>query len=56
MTTMIRPSSPTRKKATRTSPTSSATSAATKRLEISPELCSGSCPRRAVAQGRADQV
>src|SRR6202011_6026344 len=49
-TMMIRPSSPTRKKATRTSPTLSATSAATKRLEISPELCSGffpAPPRRA---------
>ena len=36
------PSSPTKKRAMRTSLTSSATSAATRRLEIGPELCSGS--------------
>jgi hypothetical protein len=41
-----------RKKATRTSPTSSATSAATRRLEISPELCSGFFPRVAQARGK----
>src|SRR5258705_1062893 len=55
MMTMIRPSSPTRKKATRTSPTLSATSAATKRLEIDPELCSGFCNQR-VAQGALDKL
>src|SRR5829696_3220504 len=49
MTTTILPSFPTRKKAMRTSPTSSVMSEATKRLEIGPELCSGSPPR--VAQG-----
>src|SRR5882672_9515426 len=55
MMMMIRPSSPTRKKATRTSPTLSATSAATKRLEIDPELCSGFCNQRA-AQGALDKL
>src|SRR5882672_4177231 len=55
MMMMIRPSSPTRKKATRTSPTLSATSAATKRLEIDPELCSGFCNQR-VAQGALDKL
>src|SRR5882672_5430466 len=55
MMTMIRPSSLTRKKATRTSPTLSATSAATKRLEIDPELCSGFCNQR-VAQGALDKL
>src|SRR5882724_11338616 len=55
MMTMIRPSSPMRKKATRTSPTLSATSAATKRLEIDPELCSGFC-NRGVAQGAPDKL
>src|SRR5258708_1705001 len=55
MMTMIRPSSPMRKKATRTSPTLSATSAATKRLEVDPELCSGFC-NRGVAQGAPDKL
>jgi hypothetical protein len=43
-----------RKKATRTLPTSSAMSAVTRRLEISPELCSGFCPRVAQARGRRE--
>src|SRR6202043_3722159 len=41
-----------RKKATRTSPTSLATLAATKRLEIGPELCSGFCVSRASPKPR----
>src|SRR5947208_16539744 len=49
MTTTIPPSFPTKKRAMRTSPTSSVMSEATKRLEIGPELCSGSPPQ--VAQG-----
>src|SRR6185369_16864510 len=45
MTTTIPPSFPTRKRAMRTLPTSSVMSEVTKRLEIGPELCSGSPPR-----------
>ena len=45
---------PTRKKATKTSPTSSATSEATKRLEIGPELWFRVSPaRRLEARGRS---